>query len=262
MVKPRSRGGLTLETFRFSIELRKVGARKQAKTGLPEISAVWAYTPKITLPTGFQGSLPDIFAGLLPLPHSAPRAEWYWGMCCNFENGNGGWGNFPTDWPSSMRREASLVCSGWAFERPKWMPRRLTVGTGAFADQAPFKLGDARKHGHDQLASSSCGVGPGLGHWLKAGMLSAIDELASTGGRFICRPSSARYAVSQGHRWPLNQLWQLPRADETILVVFHILYFILGSFRELIRNCLNAVRGLFQLVNGSMFFPFVLLVIH
>src|SRR5215831_7196123 len=45
MVKPRSRGGLTLETFRFSAELRKVGVRKQAKTSLPEISAVWAYTP-------------------------------------------------------------------------------------------------------------------------------------------------------------------------------------------------------------------------
>jgi len=36
---------LTLETFRFSAELRKVGVRKQAKTSLPEISAVWAYTP-------------------------------------------------------------------------------------------------------------------------------------------------------------------------------------------------------------------------
>jgi integrase len=54
MVKPRSRGGLTLETFRFSAELRKVGARKQAKTGLPEISAVWAYTPNIVQKYGFE----------------------------------------------------------------------------------------------------------------------------------------------------------------------------------------------------------------
>jgi hypothetical protein len=43
------------------------------------------------------------------------------------------------------------------------------AGTGAFPDPVAFKLGNARKHGHDQLASVTNSVGPGFGQRLKAG---------------------------------------------------------------------------------------------
>jgi hypothetical protein len=38
---------------------------------------------------------------------------------------------------------------------------RLPASAGGFPDQVVFKLGDARKHGHDQLASVTSSVGLG-----------------------------------------------------------------------------------------------------
>ena len=73
-----------------------------------------------------------------------------------------------TDLPSFMSRRTKFVCSGLSFRgAPEVNPppsSRLTAGTGAFPDQVAFELGDARKHGHDQLASVTSSVGPGFGH--------------------------------------------------------------------------------------------------
>jgi hypothetical protein len=46
---------------------------------------------------------------------------------------------------------------------------RLTAGTGAFAYQISFKLGDTLNTVMISLPGVSCGIGPGLGKRLKAG---------------------------------------------------------------------------------------------
>jgi hypothetical protein len=78
-----------------------------------------------------------------------------------------------TDFPSFMSRRTKCVCSGLSFRRaPEVNPPpsgRLPAGAGAFPDQVAFKLGNSRKHGHDQLASVTSSVGPGFGQRLKAG---------------------------------------------------------------------------------------------
>jgi hypothetical protein len=49
------------------------------------------------------------------------------------------------------------------------VPGHVAAGLGAFPDEVAFKLGDPRKHGHDQLAGMSCRISLGFGQRLKAG---------------------------------------------------------------------------------------------
>ena len=51
---------------------------------------------------------------------------------------------------------------------------RLPASAGAFPDQVVFKLGNACKHGHDQLASVTGSVGPGFGLVLSQGDIAML----------------------------------------------------------------------------------------
>jgi hypothetical protein len=78
-----------------------------------------------------------------------------------------------TDFPWFISRRTKFVCSGLKFSSaPEVNPPpsgHLAASAGAFPDQVSFKLGNACKLGHDQLASVTSSVGPGFGQRLKAG---------------------------------------------------------------------------------------------